>query len=65
MAEPFDDDLIGAKSVVALVGATAILGGFFLFSAEAQSVWGIVKGMVGISLCLVAIMGCRAFYKGL
>lgn len=64
MAEPFDDDLIAAKSVLALVGGAAILGGLFLFNAEAHSALGIVKGIIGISLCVAAIIGGRAFTKG-
>ena len=65
MAEPFNDDLIAAKSVFALAGLAAIIGGILLFNVHAQSVWGIVKGLVGISLWIAAVIGGRAFYKGL
>lgn len=57
--------MIAAKTVFALVGAAIIVGTILLANADAQSVSGIMKGVIGLGLCVLAVIGGRAFYKSL
>ncbi|PSO09816.1 hypothetical protein, partial [Sphingobium sp. AEW4] len=65
MSDPFNEDLIAAKSAFAAIGAAAVFGAILLFNAETQTIWGVAKGIAGIALCVAAIFGARALYKGL
>lgn len=65
MPNPLDEDLIATKSLIAGVGAVAVLGVILLANADTQSMFGAMKGAAGIIFCASAIIGIIMLYKKL